>query len=256
MAPLEPAANAGPEHPGPGRPAGAVAELLDHVESLLAPLQQQVESGQLVAKYGEKAQGVLVAVSERAESTAPEIERIVDGQLEVLFLKQLAALRRQLASKHATVAQPLEAVSQADAKFVAEAQSLVRPGSSWSYEQERYMLRAALEGGFRRDMALVEEKAKSARVQQTTVELINKLQSQMEALQQKVQTLRAGSPWVLSASYRIPRTPFQVVGRYQQGHGSVELNLSPDRDPANAENGFVQGLGGPANVGVSVNLGT
>lgn len=227
---------------------------LDDVDAMVQPLRQQVQAEQLVPKFGDKAQAIVTSAVAQMEGIVPELERIVDGQLEVLFLRQLALLRRQLAGKLEISSRPLEAITEADANFVAQAEELVRPGSSWSYERERYMLRAILEGTFRRDVALVEEKVKSARVQQTTVEVINNLQSQMEALQQKVQNLRAGSPWILSASYRVPKTPFQLIGRYQQGHGSLELSLSPDKDPANAEAGFVKGLGGPANIGVSVNM--
>lgn len=254
LAPMDPRKGVAKDVPH-ARPASAITEFLDRLDLMLHPFQQQVQAGQVIHKFGEKAQGVTIALAHDADSAFPEIERIIDGQLELLFLKQLALLRRQIVSKYRTASHPLEAVSQADVQFVEQAQELVRAGSRWSYEPERYAVRAALEGAFRREGALVEEKAKSARVQQTTVEVINKLQTQMEVLQQKVQNLRAGSPWFLSASYRIPRTPFQVIGRYQQGHGSLELSLSPDKDPANAEAGFVQGVGGPANVGVSVNLG-
>merc|ERR1711920_1169591 len=111
-----------------------------------------------------------------------------------------------------------------------------------------------VEGGLRHRAALVEERANSARMQQTTIDVIGRMQEHMERLAQKVQSARSGgSPWVLSTSYRIPNTPLQVVGRYEQGRANVELNLTPDKDPTNAESNFVQGIG-PANLGVSFNL--
>jgi len=92
-------------------------------------------------------------------------------------------------------------------------------------------------------------------VQQATIEVIAKLQEKMEQLAAKVQSARGGgSPWVLSTSYRIPNTPLQVVGRYEQGRANVELNLTPDKNPLNSDASFVEGIG-PANIGVSFNLG-
>merc|ERR1719188_1495320 len=175
--------------------------------------------------------------------------------LHSLFLRQLAVLRRRLAAASPeTGARALQAVSQADQAFVAQAEELRRPGSDWSYDNERYALRAVLEGGIRRASALDDQRVLAAQSQQSTSDIIGKLQSQMEGLQQKVQAMRAGAPWFLSSSYRIPGTPFQLIGRYQQGRANFELGLHPDKDPANSEAGFVSGVG-PANLGVRVNLG-
>merc|ERR1719433_578896 len=100
-----------------------------------------------------------------------------------------------MTTKFEKVARTVEAVSQADQQFITQAQELKRPGSDWSYEQERYALRAVLEGSVRRDEALEEQRMLATQTLQSTVEIINKLQSQMENLQQKVQAMRAGSPW-------------------------------------------------------------
>ncbi|CAE8672028.1 unnamed protein product [Polarella glacialis] len=234
--------------------AGAVGALLGAVEGALQPLQEQVASGHVVPKFGERAQAVLSSAMQQAGSAGAEIERTVDAMLQSLFLRQLAIVRQQTAEKVRKEKRLVEAVAQADQLFVAQAEELRRPGSTWSYDQERYALRAILEGGFRRDLALAEERVMAAEAQQSTVEVISKLQAQMENLQQRVQHLRSGSPWFLSSSYRIPGTPVQLIGRYQQGRGSIEVNLSPDRDPANAEAGFTQGVG-PANIGINGNLG-
>jgi len=222
------------------------------VRSAIRPLEEQVEEGSLIPKFGEKAGRLLADFS--GKSGDAQLERAVDGMLHTLFLRQLPLLRQQLAAKFEKAAKPIEAVVQADEKFVEAAEELKRPGSDWSYDHERYALRAVLEGGLKRDEALAEERMASAQTQQSTVEIISKMQSQMESLQQKVQAMRAGSPWFLSASYRIPKTPFQLIGRYQQGRTNLELSLSQDRDPANAEAGMVQGFG-PMNLGVNVNLG-
>mmetsp|Transcript_14947 Transcript_14947/g.32848 ORF Transcript_14947/g.32848 Transcript_14947/m.32848 type:complete len:278 (+) Transcript_14947:55-888(+) len=229
---------------------GGSADAMDGLMVSVQPLAEQVEAGKIVSKFGEKAQNIVTKASE----AGPELERAVDGMLQTLFLRQLGTLRRQLTSKFEKGNRPVEAVTQADRSFVAQAKELKRPGSTWSYEEERFALRAVLEGMFRRDAALLHERALAVQTQQSTVEIISKLQSQMEAMQQRVQNMRAGGPWFLTSYYRIPRTPFTVIGRYQQGRANLELNLSPDKDPANAEAGFVQGLG-PANLGFNVNVG-
>lgn len=227
---------------------GVVAGVLEHMTSSVEPLRKQVESGSIIAKFGQKADSLV------ASTSPPELARAVDGLLHTLFLQQLSALRQQLAAKFEKEKNPIEAVSKADAEFVAQAQDLVRPGSSWSFDAERYALRAVLEGTFQREAKVAQERLVSAQTQQATVEIIAKLQSQMEALQNRVQAMRAGSPWFLSSAYRIPGTPFQLIGRYQQGRANFELSLNPDKDPANADAGFVQGVG-PANLGVGLNVG-
>lgn len=233
---------------------GVVANVLVHMRTSVEPLRKQVEGGSIVSKFGQKADDIVQTTAGAGGSAGPEIGRAVDGMLHTLFLRQLSTLRQQLYAKYDKASKPIEAVTKADQEFVAQASDLVRPGSSWSFEQERYALRAALEGTFQREAKYAEERLAAAQSQQATVEIISKLQSQMESLQQKVQAMRAGSPWFLSSAYRIPGTPFQLIGRYQQGRANFELSLNPDRDPANADAGFVQGIG-PANLGVGVNAG-
>lgn len=240
--------------PSSSAPAEGLAAFLRDLEGALEPLRRQVQDGKLVPRFGEKADEIVRSLAGRAGEAAPELERAADGALQALFLRQLALLRQQLAAKFVKAGKPEEAAGQADRAFMQLAAELQRPGSDWSVEHERYTLRAVLEGTFRREAALEEEQAAAARAQQSTVEIVSKLQNQMEAMQQKVQAMRAGAPWFLSTSYRIPKTPFQLIGRYQQGRANVELSLNPDRDPANAEAGFVDGFG-PMNIGLSLNLG-
>jgi len=247
-------AAAAPAESTPTPALGGLAGFLDDVQQAIRPLEEQVNEGALIPKFGQVADQVLATVAGRAGDAGPQLERAVDGMLQTLFLRQLALLRQQIASKFEKAARPEEAVAQADEKFVAGAEELKRPGSDWSYDDERYALRAVLEGGLKRDEAIEEERALASQTEQSTVEIISKLQSQMESLQQKVQAMRAGSPWFLSASWSVPRTPFQLIGRYQQGRGNLELSLNLDRDPANSEAGFVQGFG-PMNLGVNLNLG-
>lgn len=214
----------------------------------IEPLRDQVASGSVVAKFGEKA-------SQLVSAAGPELAPAVDGMLQSLFLQQLSLLRLQTAAKFVKGDKTAEAVGQADQAFCAAAADLIRTGSGWSYDQERYALRATLEGAFRADATLADEQTRAAQTQQNTVQVIGKLQSQMEALQQRVQQMRSGSPWFLSTSYRIPKTPLTLIGRYQQGRANLELNLNSDRDPACADAGFVEGVG-PANLGLGLSVGS
>lgn len=247
----EPEVQSGGAAPPGGEAHGPLGEELTFMSDLLKESRKSVDSGKLVAKFGERARSLVDTVTARG---GPELGRSMEGMLEALFFQQLLLLRQTLAAKYERASRPIEAVALADTDFVAQAQDLVMPGSGWSYEEDRYALRAVLEGAYRREVAVQEEKVKAAQTQQSTVEIISKLQSQMEALQQKVQNLRAGSPWFLSTSYRIPKTPLQLIGRYQQGRTSLELSLNSDRDPANAEAGFVEGVG-PMNLGLGLNVG-
>eukprot|EP00929_Paragymnodinium_shiwhaense_P101865 TRINITY_DN6505_c0_g2_i1.p1 TRINITY_DN6505_c0_g2~~TRINITY_DN6505_c0_g2_i1.p1 ORF type:complete len:288 (+),score=77.33 TRINITY_DN6505_c0_g2_i1:97-960(+) len=234
-----------------------LADVVDSALRKIQPLQEQVKAGVLVSRFGDKAEGIITALAGKTGSDggADELLRAVDGMLEALFLQQCALLRQEITEKFdKTGSTPGEAIAQADEQFVAQALELKRPGSDWSFEQERYTLRATLEGTFRSLSAMQEENVRAAATQQTTIEVIGKLQSQMEALQQRLQQLKAGSPWFLSSSYRIPKTPLTLISRYQQGRASFELSLNADRDPANADAGFVDGFG-PANIGVKLNVG-
>lgn len=138
-------------------------------------LQAQVETGQVVPKFGEKAQVILAGLS----ASGPEIEAAVDGALQALFLQQLGLLRQQVATKFEKGSQPIDAVARADLHFRTEAETLRPPGSSWSYDFERHALRSALEGAFRRNAQLAEERARLQQSQQATMEVIGRLQNQM-----------------------------------------------------------------------------
>ncbi|CAJ1352689.1 unnamed protein product, partial [Effrenium voratum] len=249
-----PGAASVPEGEQEAVPKAALDGLMGSVEASLQPLKEEVAAGHVVPKFGERAQSVLSTAVQQAGNAGKQIEPVVDAMLQSLFLQQLALLRQQMSTKFLKASRPMEAVSQADQQFVTQAEELKRPGSSWSYDQERYALRAVLESGFRRDAAVLEEHQMSIRSQQSTVEIISRLQSQMENLQMRLQHMRAGQPWFVSSSYRIPGTPLTMIGRFQQGRASVELNLAADRDPVTAEAGFVRGIG-PANLGVSANFG-
>lgn len=233
-----------------GAPSG-----LDEAFSQLAALQEAVDAGKVIPKFGERAQEVVSRALGAAGSMAPEVERAMDGALEALFLRQTAIIRAEVVASFAGAVQQPDALEMADESFVQQTQALRRPGSSWNLEPDRQELKSVLSRTLRRSAALSEERARAAQMQQATVEVIGKLQEQMEQLQQKVQGARGGgSPWVLSTSYRVPKTPLEISGKYEQGRANIELTLTPDRVSSDSESGFMSGIG-PANLGVSFNLG-
>lgn len=238
--------------PDPGQ--GGLEGFVTNVAAAIQPLQEQVAQGSIVPQFGAKAAQLVQSFSAQAGEEGPQLAHAVDDMLHTLFLRQLTLLRRQIAATFEAGQQPIEALLKADDSFVTVAEQLKRPGSDWSYDQERYTLKAILESGLKREEALAVEGQVAAEAQQATVEIISKLQNQMEALQQKVQAMRAGSPLFMSASWRIPRTPFNLIARHQQGRTNLELSLNQDRDPANSEAGMVQGFG-PMNLGMNLNVG-
>lgn len=235
-------------------PAQPFAQTLGEALAQVADLKSQVDANGVVPNFGTKAQAIVDQAVSRAGSAAAEMENAVDGALKPLFLRQ-AALVRQKADASIEAAGEGDAVLRADKEFRHRAQELLRPGGSWSLDLECGHLGGALEASERQKAAIAEEQARAARLQQATLGVISKLQVQMEQLQQKVAGARSGSsPWVLSTSYKIPSTPLQIAGRYEQGRANIELNLTPEKDPTSSDASFVEGIG-PANLGISFNLG-
>ncbi|CAK0799615.1 unnamed protein product [Prorocentrum cordatum] len=237
-----------------GSPPLPLARALGEALAQVAELKAQVDAGAVVPDFGAKAQAIVDRAMQRSGGASPELEKAVDGALKPLFLRQ-AALMRQKADASAEIVGNGNAVLLADKQFRAEARGLVRPGGGWNLDLECGHLGASLEAASRQKAAIAEEQARAARLQQATLGVIGKLQGQMEQLQQKVAGARSGgSPWVLSTSYKIPKTPLQIAGRYEQGRANIELNLTPEKDPTSSQASFVEGIG-PANLGVSFNLG-
>lgn len=237
----------------------AVVQALQEAMSALQPLASQVEAGNVVPGFGERARSIVSKARARAGPSGSYVERAVEGLLEPLFLTQVYLLRQRAADEVEAILSsgtrpPMDVIDQAERRFKDSAADLVPSQENrWSLEPERAALRRGLLRRLQQGAAIIEERARTARVQRITMEVIGKLQDQMDQLQQKVQGARGGgSPWVLSTSYRIPKTPLQVVGRYEQGRANLELNLSPEKDPTNSDSGFA-GIG-PANLGVSFNL--
>lgn len=240
---------------GTGSEAGSVGKgtlaALEKAMSQIRSMEAQLEAGSLVPKFGERAQEIIA----QAASAGPQLASVVEGALEPLFLRQLTLLKQQILSSASP--EDADAVAATEKQFLEQASELTAGSTeSWYIEPEQRKLRGALEHQLHTTAAIAEERARAALQQRSTIEVIGRLQVQMEELAQKAQSVRGGggSPWVLSTSYRIPNTPLQFVSRYEQGRANVELNLTPDKDPSKGDGGFAQAIG-PANVGVSFDLG-
>lgn len=240
---------------GTGSEAGSVGKgtlaALEKAMSQIRSMEAQLEAGSLVPKFGERAQEIIA----QAASAGPQLASVVEGALEPLFLRQLTLLKQHILSSASP--EDADAVAATEKQFLDQASELTAGSTeSWDVEPEQRKLRGALEHQLHTTAAIAEERARAALQQRSTIEVIGRLQVQMEELAQKAQSVRGGggSPWVLSTSYRIPNTPLQFVSRYEQGRANVELNLTPDKDPSKGDGGFAQAIG-PANVGVSFDLG-
>ncbi|CAK0895408.1 unnamed protein product, partial [Prorocentrum cordatum] len=143
---------------------------------------------------------------------------------------------------------------RAERAFQQKAQSLVRPGSDWSFEADGEDLTPELEQALAMRRQLEKERARAARTQRTTADVVGRMQKQMDLLGSQLRGVGAGSPWTLWTSCRLPGTPYQMSARYQEGRTNIELNLSPAADPCQAEANFVEGLTSQ-NLGVSLNIG-
>lgn len=237
-----------------GGQAGATAsDALSFASEEVESLRGQVDAGRIVKNFGQKAQNILATVNERSGSKK-SLVAIVDSSLQSLFLRQLLLVQQQLVERFANDHALDATLSRADKLFVNIAKDLVRPDSTWSFESVRDSLKAELAEILRDNTALKNEQERVAQTQRATAAVIGQLQKQMDEIGEKLKGTGAASPWMLWTSYRLPGTPLQVSGRYQEGRTNIELSLVRNKDPANAEAGFVEGLT-PQNLGLSLNIG-
>jgi len=226
--------------------SNALHAALNKVEKL----RKEVDGKGVVANYGKKAHAILKSV--KSSAGLADLEAAVDGSLHALFLRQLSLVQERLTQKFLHSRSPRSALEKAEKAFVKAAEDLVCPESSWSFELAKQALRADLGAALRREVVLAQERSHAEQTQRATADVIGKIQNQMEHISEKLRG--SGGPWSLWTSYRLPGTPFQVSGRYTDGRANLQVDLSANKDPANAEAGFVEGLT-PANLGLSLNIG-
>lgn len=254
---------------------GVKSNVLGTVSSSIEELRREiVEGGKVVADFGAKADVICNKALEDFAAGAPdagdddskastydrkmqELEAAVDAPLHVLYMKQLAylretALQRFRAALKTSGASDYEAMLQADAQFVRDAEEAARDGSDWDFSSERSFLQAVMGNLAESSRKTMEVQMNNAQQQQTTMQF---LQSQQQMIQQlQMQLYGQSSPWNVGVAYRIPDTNFNLQGSYQQGRANVQLSCVPDEyAPFLGPNGFTNGVG-PGNLGLSLNL--
>jgi len=254
---------------------GVKSTVLASVSTSIEELRRDiVEGSKVVEDFGIKAEVICNKALEDFAASAPdagdddskastydrkmqEIEAAVDAPLHVLYLKQLAflretALQRFRAALKTSGSSDYEAMLQADAQFVREAEAASREGSDWDFSSERSFLQAVMGNIAESSRKTMEVQMNNAQQQQTTMQF---LQSQQQMIQQlQMQLYGQSSPWNVGVAYRIPDTNFNLQGSYQQGRANVQLSCVPDEyAPFLGPNGFTNGVG-PGNLGLSLNL--
>lgn len=221
------------------------------------PLKAQVSQGRAISKFGAKADAVVKDAAAASGGADEQVERALDGALYALYLQQLAEVKQQVVKQFSNDRRPATAVKRAEAQFESRAKELVRPGSSWSYDSDLEQVGAAVKTALRSNKVLTEERARVMQAQRATADVIGKLQKNMEQLGEKLRGTGAGSPWIFWTSYHLPRTPLQISGRYTQGRANIEINMQRNKDPINAEAGFVEGIAENllGSLGLSLNVG-
>ena len=228
-------------------------EALEAAWSQVQKLSSEVDRERIVPHFGRKAQAILQQLEERLGDSS-DLADAIDGALEALFLRQLLLVEQKLEKRYLVASAGVaKALEKAEESYNDAAQELLRPDSSWSYEPSLKEFTSEFSQALRQQVSLSQERMRTAQAQRATADVIGKIQKQMDYLADKLRGSTSG-PWSLWTSYRLPGTPIQVSGRYQDGRTNVMFDLVPNKDPANAEAGFVEGLT-PQNLGLSLNVG-
>jgi len=254
-----------------------LASTLSSIDELRTSI---VNEATTVSDFGSKADTIVNKALEEFASSAPEgddseayeakleqIEAALDAPLQVLYLKQLSLLREEALQKYRSASKlgggtsEYEAMLQADAFFVREADSSTREEVSsdaadadggWDYSGERAALQAVMNRLAESGQKATEVQLKSAQQQQTAMQFLQQQQQMIQQLQ--MQLYGQTSPWNVGVAYRIPDTNFNLQGTYQQGRANIQLSCVPDEyAPFLGPNGFTNGVG-PGNLGLSLNL--
>jgi len=141
----------------------------------------------------------------------------------------------------------------ADSFFVREAEDSIRPGSYWSYTNERTNVHNAIREISSRRKQLISERIQHAEHTANAFQYLQMQQAQMQAIQQQQFGGSAGS-WNIGGAYRPPDSNLNISLGYQQGRTNIQISMVPDEQASLlGPNGFTAGVG-PANLGISLNL--
>lgn len=237
----------------------------------MAGLTKMTDENNKINNLGKKASEILHhGLSDFEETTSKftdsksmlikkqELDAIIDTGLYAIFLKQLSILRELSIShfKAATVNEDVPAdfaFFTADSFFVREAEDSIRPGSYWSYTNERTNVHNAIREISSRRKQLISERIQHAEHTANAFQYLQMQQAQMQAIQQQQFGGSAGS-WNIGGAYRPPDSNLNISLGYQQGRTNIQISMVPDEQASLlGPNGFTAGVG-PANLGISLNL--
>lgn len=228
--------------------------------------------GEKIDGYGQKAANIMEeSLALYDEMTAEfadddtqarkrrELESIIDTTQHAVFMKQLQLLRENALAqfKSATTADDMPsefAFFTADSMFQREAEESKRPGSSWSFKQERSDLQSMMQEISTQRKRLMNVQVSAAQQQAHAMQFLQMQQSQMNAIQAQAYGASSGQ-WNLGAAYRPPDTNINASLSYQQGRTNIQISMVPDESASLlGPNGFTAGVG-PGNLGLSFNIG-
>lgn len=237
----------------PNAYAGAFSEARHKIDDLTRAVDKQG----VVKNFGWKAQKLVEQsfshVGLEGAATAA-LEHALDVKLEALFRRQLQVLRVMATDQYEESVlfrpNPLEAAWNAEQLFLRSATSLVRPGSTWSFETEYKDLLSWLVKAYSRDVELVEEQGNQGHGKHITLEVIRKLQQQLDSVERDAKT-RGALPWDVKWQWLVDKSPIGFRGQYTGGRSVVELLLMPGQDPR--QKTFLNRLG-PLNLAVAFDM--
>ncbi|KAK4534188.1 hypothetical protein CDCA_CDCA01G0213 [Cyanidium caldarium] len=247
------------------------SELLRNSAEEMADMASQIEEGERVSGFGRRAEELMSKYLNAYDDATPsfaqyatqqrkrtELESVLDTSLQSLFLKQLQLIREN-ALQHFKTASSSEEVPgdfafyTADALFQREADDSVRPGSDWSYTNERSDLQQTMAEISARRKQLIHAQIQAAEQQRQAMQYMQLQQAQLQAVQQQQYGGALGN-WNIGAAYRPPDTNVNMSLMYQQGRTQLQVSMVPDEQAGLlGPNGFTSGVG-PGNLGLSFNV--
>jgi len=243
------------------------SKILVHVSIDIAGLNKTTYENNKINNLGKKASEILQCGLSMFDETKfnkqklikkQDLEFQIDMQLYAIFLKQLSILRELSIShfKAATVNEDVPAdfaFFTADSFFVREAEDSIRPGSTWSYKDERLNVHNAIREISSRRKQLISERIQHSETSANAFQYLQMQQAQVQAIQQQQFGGSAGS-WNIGGAYRPPDSNLNISLGYQQGRTNIQISMVPDEQASLlGPNGFTAGVG-PANLGISLNL--
>nr|UXY88089.1 GTP-binding protein isoform 1 [Cryptomonas curvata] len=247
------------------------SEVLRQSAVKMAEFTRQVDENNKIPNFGSKSAELIknalqnfdtqVEESKNWQTTIKkrqELEAILDTSLNSIFLKQLSILRELAIShfKSAAVNDEIPAdfaFFAADTFYLREAEESIRPGSFWSYSNERSNVHNTIREISNRRKQLISEKIQHADHQANAFQYLQMQQAQIQAMQQQQYGGSSGS-WNIGLAYRPPDSNLNISMGYQQGRTNIQISMVPDEQASLlGPNGFTSGVG-PANLGLSLNL--